>query len=557
MRQFAALYTAIDDTNKTNEKVTAMVRYFEEAPCDDAAWAVHFLIGRRPKRLIKGPKMWEWAVEVAGIPSWLFAECYDAVGDMAETIAAVIGSDGRGGGDEAIEESPEGEEVLRGSLSQWVEERLLPMGSMDEPEQKTAMQTAWLELDRQGRFVFNKLITGAFRVGVSQDLVVRALAKYSGVPVATISHRLMGHWEPTGSFFEQLVSPDSGDANISRPYPFCLAHPLEQDLTKLGKIEDWHVEWKWDGIRAQLIRREGQSFIWSRGEDLITERFPEIEAICNALPEGTVIDGEILAWKDGKPMKFLDLQQRIGRKILSKKILEKIPVVLVAFDVLEWQSEDVRPRTMTERRAILENLAETSAFLLSPVVDSNSWDELATTREEARSRGVEGFMLKRKDSPYQVGRKKGLWWKWKIDPMTVDCVLMYAQRGSGKRASLYTDYTFGVWNGEELVPFAKAYSGLTDEEIRRVDTWVRRNTLEKFGPVRTVKPEQVFELGFEAIQLSSRHKSGVAVRFPRILRWRHDKNPADADRLDEVKRVLLEEEAASEAPQSDPPDHPA
>src|ERR1044072_3673094 len=330
MREFAALYTAIDDTNKTNEKVAAMVRYFQEAPCDDAAWAVHCLICRRTKRLVEGPKMWEWAIETSGIPAWLFAECYDAVGDTAETIAAVIGSDGGDGGD--------------GGLTHWVIERLLPLGAMEEPAQKDALQTAWLELDRQGRFVFNKLITGAFRVGVSQDLVVRALAKYSGVPAATISHRLMGHWEASAEFFEQLVSADSQDTSVSQPYPFCLAHPLEQEPSKLGAIVDWHIEWKWDGIRAQLIRREGQSFIWSRGEDLITERFPEIEAICDALPEGTVIDGEILAWKDGKPMKFLDLQQRIGRKVLSKKILEKIPVVLVAFDVLEWQGEGVRAR---------------------------------------------------------------------------------------------------------------------------------------------------------------------------------------------------------------------
>jgi DNA ligase 1 len=563
MRQFAELYTAIDDTNKTNEKVNAMVDYFRVASCDDAAWAVHFLIGRRPKRLVKGPKMWEWAVEAAGIPSWLFAECYDAVGDMAETIAAVLpDQDSRIGGLEdsesdfrqssnppILQSSPDGEEILtqyrpKDSLAHWVEGRLLPMAEMDDETQSASMKQAWSELDRQGRYVFNKLITGAFRVGVSQDLVVRALSKFSSVPAPVISHRLMGNWHPTGAFFETLIAVDSGDAEISQPYPFCLAHPLEMELTKLGNIKDWHAEWKWDGIRAQLIRRDGQSFIWSRGEDLITERFPEIEQICDHLPEGTVIDGEILAWMDGKPMKFLDLQQRIGRKVLSKKILEKIPVVLVAFDVLEWQGEDVRAKPFSERRHLLETLVAQASSLysnlrLSEAVEAASWEEMATQRQEARTRGVEGLMLKRLDSPYQVGRKKGLWWKWKIEPMTVDCVLMYAMRGSGKRASLYTDYTFGVWNGDELVSFAKAYSGLTDEEIRRVDTFVRRNTLEKFGPVRTVKPELVFELGFEAIQLSSRHKSGVAVRFPRILRWRHDKTIKDADTLESVKQMLL------------------
>ena len=318
MKAFAELYGAIDDTNKTNEKVAAMVRYFEAAPCEDAAWAVSFLIGRRPKRFVKGPRMWEWAQEMAGIPSWLFAECYDAVGDMAETIAAVL-PEYASPEEDLVVEATDGEEIVESdqSLSFWIERRLLPLGGMEDEDQKLALQQAWSELDRQGRFVFNKLITGAFRVGVSGDLVVRALSKFSSVPAPVISHRLMGHWEPTGEFFLQLVSPDSGDTDISKPYPFCLAHPLDQDPSALGEIGDWHVEWKWDGIRAQLIRREGRSFIWSRGEDLITERFPEIEAICDQLPDGTVLDGEILAWMDGKPMKFLLLQQRIGRKTLS------------------------------------------------------------------------------------------------------------------------------------------------------------------------------------------------------------------------------------------------
>lgn len=566
MKAFADLYGAIDDTNKTNEKVAAMVRYFEQAPCEDAAWAVTFLIGRRPKRLVKGPRMWEWAQEMAGIPAWLFGECYDAVGDMAETIAAVLpetppergvqaASRGTDVGPAEVIEARDGEEIAiepHDSLTYWIEQRLLPLGALDEPDQRSALQAAWRELDRQGRFVFNKLITGSFRVGVSQDLVIRALANFSGIPAPVISHRLMGHWQPSGAFFLGLVSPDEGDTDVSKPYPFCLAHPLDQEPSTLGAIEDWHIEWKWDGIRAQLVRREGHSFIWSRGEDLITERFPEIATVCASLPDGTVIDGEILAWMDGKPMKFLDLQQRIGRKILSKKILEKIPVVLVAFDILEFRGEDLRERPLSERRAILESLVQPFApqlledqsgipsnrFLLSPTVAASSWEELAEQRQEARQRGVEGFMLKRCDSAYLVGRKKGLWWKWKIEPLTVDCVLIYAQRGNGRRASLYSDYTFGVWSGDELVPFAKAYSGLTDEEIRKVDNWVRRNTLERFGPVRTVKPEMVFELGFEAIQLSNRHKSGVAVRFPRMLRWRHDKQASQADTLDSVKEML-------------------
>ena len=563
MRNFALLYAALDETNKTNEKVAAMVRYFESAPPNDAAWAVHFLIGRRPKRLVKGPNLWGWAREEAGLPDWLFAESYDAVGDLAEAMALVLPEEsyspsplgeGRGwfvprGEGAPVETlmagqtltpspSPKGEESLR----EWVENRLLPLGDLDDESQRQAIVAAWRELDMLGRFVFNKLITGAFRVGVSQDLVVRALSRTSNVPTPTIAHRLMGPWHPTAEFFLALISPEDGETHVSKPYPFCLAHPLEQDPENLGNIDEWHAEWKWDGIRAQLIRRKGQSFIWSRGEDLITERFPEIQSVCEALPDGTVIDGEILAWEGERPMKFLELQKRIGRKVLSKRFLEQVPVVVVAFDLLEHNGEDLRERPFEERRSLLNELigpiSPIRPILAAERVLADTWEEMKATRETARELNVEGLMLKRLDSPYLVGRKKGLWWKWKIDPMTVDCVLIYAQRGSGKRASLYTDYTFGVWSEGKLVPFAKAYSGLTDDEIRQVDSWVRRHTTEKFGPVRAVEQELVFELAFESIQLSTRHKSGVAVRFPRIARWRHDKRPDQADSLDTIKEML-------------------
>lgn len=530
MREFAQLYNAIDQTTKTNEKVEAMVAYFREAPPADAMWAVNFLIGRRPKRLVKGPNLWEWALKEANLPGWLFAESYDAVGDTAETISLVL---------------PEaGTRAESESLREWVEERLLPLGEMDDDHQREEILRAWRELDRQGRFVYTKLITGAFRVGVSQDLVVRALARVSGLPAAVISHRLMGRWEPTADFFQALIGPDEGDADISKPYPFCLAHPLETGPSGIGEPGDWHAEWKWDGIRAQLIRRSDQSFIWSRGEDLVTERFPEIAAVCDQLPNGTVLDGEILAWQGDRPMRFLDLQKRIGRKVLSKRILDQVPVVLVAFDILEHEGVDVRSLAFEERRRLLAGILDLrpdDRLKLAQPVPFGSWEELADRREESRSLNVEGVMLKRHDSPYLVGRKKGHWWKWKIDPMTVDCVLLYAQRGSGIRASLYSDYTFAVWDeSDRLVPFAKAYSGLTDEELRRVDSWIRRHTLEKFGPVRSVEPELVFELAFESIQLSGRHKSGVAVRFPRIARWRHDKKPADADRLSTIKDMLAD-----------------
>jgi DNA ligase 1 len=341
----------------------------------------------------------------------------------------------------------------------------------------------------------------------------------------------------------------SADADLSRPYPFHLAHQIDFPLEDLGAIADWQAEWKWDGIRAQLIRRAGESFLWSRGEDLVSERFPEITTASFALPDGTVLDGEILPWKDNSVMPFAQLQRRIGRKTIGKKLLEEVPVVLLCYDVLEFAGEDIRSKPMRERRALLEKILADlpeeakKTLLLEPIVKAANWNELAEIRAESRNRKVEGFMLKRLDSPYRVGRPRGDWWKWKIDPLTIDAVLIYAQRGTGKRASLYTDYTFAVWNsGGELVPFAKAYSGLTDAEIRRVDRFVRDNTLETFGPVRSVVPKLVFELGFEGIQRSTRHKSGVAVRFPRILRWRDDKKPEDADSLAAIYAMLDAEE---------------
>lgn len=528
MKQFARLYQAIDETNKTNEKVAAIVRYLSEANPADAAWAIHFLTGRRPKRAINSTKMQALAAEMASIPQWLFGECYDAVGDLAETISLVLPDLGPNASDH--------------SLSYWVEERLMRLPGLNEEDQIKALAEDWRGLDRDERFVYTKLITGAFRVGVSQELVVRAISQTGGVPTPVIAHRMMGDWTPSASFYEGLLVEASDDTNVSRPYPFCLAHPLEVPPEELGDIADWHAEWKWDGIRAQLIRRDGQSFVWSRGEELITDRFPEILDICESLPDGTVLDGEILAWGEGKPQKFMALQRRIGRKLLSKKILQEVPAVLAAFDILELAGEDLREKPFEYRREQLASVVEANpveALRISPRVPAESWEELGAAREGSRDQNVEGLMLKRLDSPYLVGRKKGLWWKWKIEPLTVDAVLIYAQRGSGKRASLYTDYTFGLWDDEgKIVPFAKAYSGLTDEEIRKVDSWVRRNTKEKFGPVRTVEPELVMELAFEGIQISNRHKSGLAVRFPRILRWRHDKKPPDADSLQSVREML-------------------
>ena len=536
MRHFSDLYFTLDATTRTNDKIAAMRAYFDAAPPADAAWAVYFLSGRRPKRLLSPLLLRRWAAELAGIPEWLQEEAYHAVGDSAETAALLL---------------PDAARAANRPLSAWVEEVILPLREKDEAAQRAAVLDAWAALDDPGRYVFNKLITGGFRVGVSQRLLMRALAEVAALPEATIAHRLMGAWEPTPDFYIALVGPDEpgGDsaADAARPYPFFLAHPLEADPATLGDVSEWQVEWKWDGIRAQLIRRGGQTFLWSRGEELVTDRYPEVAAAAEGLPD-CVLDGELLAWafESARPQPFAALQQRIGRKTLSRKLLAETPVVLLVYDQLEWQGQDWRERPLSERRAQLERvLSEVASewLPLSTVVEAGSWAKLASLREESRGRAVEGLMLKRKNSPYRVGRRRGDWWKWKVEPYSIDAVLIYAQRGSGRRASLYTDYTFALWNGDErgtgeLVPFAKAYSGLTDAEMHEVDRFVRANTQDRFGPVRAVRPELVMEIAFESVQASGRHKSGVAVRFPRILRWRRDKRIEEADTLEALRSLI-------------------
>lgn len=527
MKRFAALYDAIDATTATAGKTAALVDYFREAPPADAAWAVAFLTGRRPKRIVRAPDLRAWAAGVANIPEWLFEECHAQAGDLAETISLLL---------------PDNDHDDHAPFAWWVEQRLLALGGADPDVQRDALRDAWQRLNGTARFLYNKLLTGSFRVGVSDGLVVRALATVSGLSKETIAHRLMGQWEPTADWFTSLVGTETTDADWSRPYPFYLAYPLEQPLDALGDVSAWQVEWKWDGIRAQLVRRRGRTFLWSRGEELLAGRFPEIEQAAEWLPDGTVIDGELLAWRDGRPLPFSELQRRIGRKTVGKKLLADVPCHLLVYDCLEIDGVDIRERPMTERRVaaqfIISQLPAGAPFSTSPLLEPTSWDDVATARAGSRDAVAEGLMLKRRESPYGVGRRVGDWWKWKVAPLTVDAVLVYAQAGSGRRAGLYTDYTFAVWDGDNLVPFAKAYSGLTDVEIRKVDAFVRRHTIEKFGPVRTVKPELVFELAFEGIQLSSRHKSGIAVRFPRILRMRTDKPVTEADTLESVRALL-------------------
>ncbi len=541
MKRFAELYTAIDESTRTTVKVAAMVEYFRTVEPADAAWAVSFLIGRKPRQLVPTKLLRAWAAEAAEIPDWLFEESYHAVGDLAETIALLL---------------PYGEPGQRVDrpLADWVENHLLPLGEMAEPAKRESLYRSWAAMDPAERFVWNKLITGAFRVGVSQSLVTRALAEVAGVDQARIAHRLMGEWTPTAEFFRSLVSSETLASDPKQLYPFYLAYPLENEPEKLGDPSEWSAEWKWDGIRAQLIRRRGETHIWTRGEELVSERYPELHEPAADLPDGTVIDGELLPWSfdDNAPLPFTQLQKRIGRKNLGKKILAEVPVVLVAYDLLENQGEDIRHQPFSRRRALLTALLQSLPgqvrLRISPEVPFADWGELTRAREGSRDRRCEGLMLKQRQSPYRVGRKRGDWWKWKVAPLTMDCVLTMAQRGSGRRASLYTDYTFAVWDrpSGSLLTVAKAYSGLTDAEIARIDAFVKRNTTDRFGPVRAVKPEIVMELAFEAIQVSPRHKSGIAVRFPRIVRIRDDKRPEDADTLDRLKALLAVSPAISE-----------
>jgi len=527
MRRFSQLYDALDRTTSTNAKVAALAAYFREAPAADAAWAIFFLTGRRLKRVVPSAGLRQWAQEATQLPEWLLYESYSAAGDFGELVAL------------ALDAVPPGPPEPDRPLAAWVEDRLLPLQQADPASQRDQVIGWWLGLPRGQRFLLNKLLTGEFRVGVAETLVMRALAGAIGAEPTVVAARMMGDWTPSAAWFETLKTSDRDGVDPSQPYPFFLASPLEGPPDALGDRDAWIAEWKWDGIRAQLIRRRGQTWLWSRGEELITHRFPEIAAAATHLPDGVVLDGEVLAFQGDRPLPFSALQQRIGRQKQVAQIMRAVPAVFVVYDVLEQDGRDRRGDPLADRREALAQLLPSDGVLrLSEEVSAPTWTALAELRGESRVRGVEGFILKRRDSTYGVGRKKGAWWKWKIDPFTVDAVLIYAQPGNGRRASLLTDYTFGVWDEGHLVPIAKAYSGLSNAEIEQLDTWIRRHTVERHGPVRAVEPVQVFELGFEAIAPSSRHKSGIAVRFPRMLRWRTDKPAAEADTLEALRRLL-------------------
>ncbi|BBU57283.1 ATP-dependent DNA ligase [Mameliella alba] len=526
MKRFSRLFTEIDQTTKTTVKTKVLANYFTQAPEADKLWCIALFSGRRPKRAVTTTNLREWAAERAGIPLWLLEESYPIVGDLAETIALVL---------------PPPAQASDHSLSHWIN-ALRGLHDVPLDERKPRILNAWDQLDTTERFLFNKLITGGFRIGVSRKLMTRALAQATGQDEAVLAHKLMGGWTPETTSYHALIEAEDPAADQSRPYPFYLAYQLDEAPETLGAPEDWQAEWKWDGIRGQLIVREQAHHVWSRGEELMTDRFPEFARAADFLPPGTVLDGEIVAWEGTQPMPFSALQPRIGRKTVPKKLLREAPVILLAYDLLEENGADLRDLPLSKRRArldaLLADLPSDAPVRASPVVPFADWNALAVTRAKARDFRAESLMLKRRDSPYLSGRKKGDWWKWKLDPLTVDAVMIYAQQGHGRRANLFTDFTFAVWQGNELVPFTKAYSGLTDKEFDAITAWVRKNTQQRFGPVRQVRPEHVFEIAFEGIQPSPRHKSGLALRFPRMSRWRHDKTPQDANTLDDLRALL-------------------
>lgn len=527
MTGFAQLIKTLDSSNKTNIKVKALATYFKSAGDKDKLWAIALLSHRRPKRPVNTTLLREWASEAANIPLWLFEESYHIVGDLAETIALVV---------------PSTKKASTKNLHEFIEE-IIHLQSAPEENKKEYLTRQWLQLGYYERFVFNKILTGGFRIGVSQKLMTKALSIAVNIDEDVLAYKLMGNWTPENTTFKQLILEKNEEDYQSKPYPFYLAYALEDRPENLGNVSDWAAEHKWDGIRAQVIIRNNELFVWSRGEELVTDKYPEFQLFINNIPNGTVLDGELLPFPEGRIGTFNDLQTRIGRKTISKNLLQKTPVILMAYDLLEWQGNDIRELPFEARRKLLDALYKQIEnkklpLLLSNTMRFKTWDEAAQERQRSREKHSEGLMLKRLGSPYLVGRKKGDWWKWKIEPLTIDAVLTYAMRGHGRRTNLYTDYTFALWHEDELVTFAKAYSGLTDAEFREVDQFVKKNTTDRFGPVRQVTPKLVFEIAFEGIAESNRHKSGIAVRFPRIVRWRKDKKIEEANTLEDLKNLI-------------------
>ena len=526
MKKFAKLFFDLEQTEQTGEKVDLMLHYFRSVSDEDKLWMIALFTGRRPKRVASSALQREWATELAGIPIWLFDECYGAVGDLSETISLLL---------------PDPVSLEDHSLAHWIN-YIIALEGRSEDERKESTVNAWNVLSKQERFIFNKIISSTFRVTISQNLVVRALSLLTGMNSAGIMSRIMGKWNAENISLDELLGNGQDESSdISVPYPFLSAHPLEGKPESIGDPKEWVAEWKWDGIRVQIIKRGDLMFIWSKGEELLTGKFPEFNILQTNLPDGIVLDGEILPYANEKILSFGVLQNRIGKKNLNGKILSEAPVVFFAYDILEYNGEDIREKTLIDRRDILNKLireVDLPVLHFSKEIEFSEWEELNLLCSKSRDYSAEGLMLKRKDSSYKEDTENPNWHKWKTDPLTAHAVLIYAQTGTGKRANLYSEYTFGVWKDGQLVSFTKANSGLSDKEVTEIDKWVRENAIEKFGPVRTVKPTLVFEIGFEGIQASNRHKSGIVLRAPHILRWRMDKKIDEADTLETLKGIL-------------------
>lgn len=524
MQGFSELFHDLDEMTKTGDRLARMVEYFRAARPEDAGWAAWFLAGNRIKGAVRTGELRQWAAHRVSLPLWLLEESYERVGDLAETLALLV----RGN-----------QEAVPMSLSQVVEDGLLSLVSADPVEKQEILLGMWDRLRPMDLLPFHKLLTGGFRIGVSRGNLCKALAEVGGTDPAVIAQRISGEWDPRTRAFGQIVGEEGPDDAWCRPFPFCLASPLQEEPDTLGDPANWWAEWKWDGIRCQFLNEEKGAMLWTRGDESVGESFPELLGMAPHLPPGLAMDGEILAWGPEGLRSFSRLQKRLGRKQPGPSVLKKEPVRFMAYDLMRVDGEDLRTIAFGERRKKLEHLFEQLPagfpLQLSPRVDACTWEELSRKREESRDRGVEGLMLKRADSIYSSGRVKGDWYKWKVDPFVADMVVVGAQLGHGKRANLYSDYTLAVLDDTgELVTVAKAYSGLSDQELKEVDRYIRKNVTGKFGPVRSVRPGLVFEVAFEGARASGRHKSGVALRFPRIQRWRKDKEPKEVDSLENL-----------------------
>ncbi len=594
MIHFTRLFNELDETNHTVEQLAALERYFKAAPAADAAWALHLLIGAKAPRALKNSQLREWISTVADLPTWLVDESCETVGDIAETLALLL---------------PDPPTVPAGgslALHRLITERLLPLAGLGPEARRDLVVTTWRELDGAQRFIWNKLITGSFRIGVSRTQVARALGKTAGVSASVMAHRLLGFQEPTEAAFRALLAAESANENFG-PYPFQTANAIKSaepagdptieslDLfprlvgapgtgptitrpEELGSASDWQAEWLLDGLRVQVMRRGDAVLIWSQDEELLNPEFPEIAEAAQLLPDGTVLDGDLVVWpaSDVCPGTRADIQQRLSHATPGAGLQRKLPVVFIAQDIIEAAEIDQRGRPLlARRRQLAEVLApaadrhrETQAtrpasgstdgsqmdlfgsppaaaahhapfrFRAASLVSFGSWEQLASLRREARDHGAAGLILKRTESCYGASVETSAWWIWPIEPLRINAVLIAALPGHGNSPRAFSDYTFAVWCDDELVPFAKTGTGLTEIGFRAMDDFIRAHITGKFGPVRSVKAELVFELEFDSVQTSTRHKSGLVVRSARIHRRRPELSAAEADTL-EALRLLV------------------